>query len=138
MVLHVVVLQNRPFKQVTFCQHGRQPEVSGALKSSRYRWRIIVSVVLVANQKRQSSLTAILDLKQELLTPTFAIYNDWTSGWRPCHRLDSEQMSHSAKFVSVIFEPLAPLQQVLFTPYPRHRSKCSVHATTNLFGTNIQ
>ena len=41
-------------------------------KLSRYGWGMMASAVLVSNQERQSSLTAALDLKQELLTPSFA------------------------------------------------------------------
>ena len=77
----MVLMHNRELKQVMYLS-TRAPAGS---KSSRYRWRMMASDVLVSSQERQSMNFDVLDLKQELLTPSsFAIYNGSTSGWRLC------------------------------------------------------
>ena len=62
----------RELKQATFLS-TRTPTGS---KSRRYRWRMVVSAVLVLNQQRQSISFQVRDFKRERLTPSFAIYND--------------------------------------------------------------
>ena len=59
-------------KQATFLP-TRTPTGS---KSRCYRWRMIVSAVLVLNQQRQSISFHVRNFKREGLTPSFAIYND--------------------------------------------------------------
>ena len=63
---------NRELKQETFLS-TRTPTEN---KSRRYRWRMIVSAVLVLNQERQSISFHVRDFKRERLMPSFAIYSE--------------------------------------------------------------
>ena len=67
------LIYNRELTLATFLS-TRTPTGS---KLRCYRWRIMVSAVLVLNQERQSiDSFHVRDFKRERLTPSFAIYND--------------------------------------------------------------
>ena len=66
----------RELKQATFLR-TRTPTGS---ESSRYWWRVMATAVLVWNHEPETSLTAVLDFKQERLL--LSITARFTSGWR--------------------------------------------------------
>ena len=61
----------RELKQAMFLS----TRTSTGSKSRRYRWRMMVSTVLVLNQQRQSISFHVRDFERERLMPSFAIYN---------------------------------------------------------------
>ena len=62
---------NRELKLLT---HLSKRTPTGS-KTSRYRWRMMASAVVLWNNERQSLSTVVLAMKRELLTSSLAIYN---------------------------------------------------------------
>ena len=77
----------RELKQATFLS----TRTSAGSKSRRYRWRVVVSAVLVWNQQRQSFSFHVRDSNENgWRHHSPSITTRFTSGWRPCwqkHRL---------------------------------------------------